>query len=209
LEVPEVTVKKIRDFEQRKKISVLARPQLATVSGEQAQIRTVLEKIYPTEYDRPEVIIMDEGKDNGQRGITVAAPSSFRTREIGTLLNVTPTVLDKGKIISLNIIPEQSEFHGMKPTSVKIPTSPRFRAMHAKGDEAKGVKSEPPSVAGKVEVEQPDFSSANLTTHVIVASGRSIILAASNPPPEQKSIPQDHIIVIMLTATASAPGDAR
>jgi len=114
-EVSEPTLKQIREFERAKKITVIARPQIATVSGSQAQVRLVLEKIYPTEYSQVEV-----SSGSGSTGIIAVAPTSFRTREIGTFLNVTPVVTGDGKSIHVTVIPEVSQFNGMKATSAKI-----------------------------------------------------------------------------------------
>jgi general secretion pathway protein D len=142
----------IKALAQKKSADVLSAPKVTTISGVQAQIRVVQEFIYPTEFSEPQV---------GASGITPSIPSSFRTREVGVVLNVTPTVGADNYTINLTLIPEVSEFLGFldySPGSVTSTTTNNVQ------------------ISTPFRIQQPLFSSRNVTTSVVLWDGQTVVL---------------------------------
>jgi general secretion pathway protein D len=149
----------IKALSQKKSQDVLSAPKVTTISGVQAQIKIVQEFIYPTEYSEPQT---------GNGGITPSIPSAFKTREVGVVLNVTPTVGADNYTINLTLIPEVSEFLGFLDYSPGNVTS----VVNSNG--ATGGGSALQSVPFKIQ--QPLFSSRNLTTSVVLWDGQTVVL---------------------------------
>ncbi len=72
--------------------SVLARP------GSQATVKGVVECIYPTE-------LAVEAVDAGTNAVAAILPCEFQTREVGNILDVTPSLTPDGTRIVLDIVP--------------------------------------------------------------------------------------------------------
>lgn len=156
---PQFTVV-IKALSQKRSSDLLSAPRITTISGSQAQIRIVQEFIYPTEFDPPEVVAAGGGTTGGGAvGITPSNPSAFRTREIGVLLNVTPTVGADGYTINLTVIPEVSEFLGFINYGGPIALSAGNNILTAQND-----------------IRQPLFASRNLTTSVVIWDGQTLVL---------------------------------
>jgi general secretion pathway protein D len=113
----------------------------------------VQEFIYPTEFSTPQAGSL------GSSG-TASIPSAFRTREVGVILNVTPTVGPDGYTINLTLVPEVSEFRGFIDYSPDPTTS-----------SAGGTNS---SVSYKII--QPLFETRNVQTSVVIWDGQTVVL---------------------------------
>jgi general secretion pathway protein D len=139
---------------------VLSAPKVTTISGVQAQIKVVQEFIYPTEYSEPQT---------GNGGITPSIPSSFKTREVGVVLNVTPTVGADNYTINLTLIPEVSEFLGFLDYSPGNVTT-IISSNSTGGGTGNAVQNVP------IVIKQPLFSSRNVTTSVVLWDGQTVVL---------------------------------
>ncbi len=78
-----------RDLHQKDWTDLLSAPRLTTISGQQAQIEVVNEVTYPIEFDIEE-------------GLERAKPTKRERRDVGIILNVTPTASEDGNVISLD-----------------------------------------------------------------------------------------------------------
>jgi general secretion pathway protein D len=143
----------INALNQKKSADVLSAPKVTTISGAQAQIRVVQEFIYPSEYSQPTVA-------NGSVP-TPSIPTAFKTREVGVILNVTPTVGADGYTINLTLVPEVSDFIGMLDYSPGVISSI---------DTNLGIVNVP------YKIWQPLFETRNLTTSVVVWDGQTVVL---------------------------------
>jgi general secretion pathway protein D len=143
----------INALAQRKGSDVLSAPKITTISGAQAQVRVVQEFIYPTEFSTPTA-------GSGGSGGTASIPSAFRTREVGVILNVTPTVGPDGYTINLTLVPEVSEFRGF----IDYSPDPTTTAIG-------GTNS---TVAYKII--QPLFETRNVQTSVVIWDGQTVVL---------------------------------
>ena len=170
--VREDVLRRTRDLVRQKEITVLAQPKVATVSGNTAQIKSVEEFRYATDYSF--VPPFNTNKPATTAEARTLLPGSFETRELGTLLNVTPTLGPDGQTINLTLVPEIST-KGEPPTKVEAATP-----------------------AGKVSVEQPRFRSRQVTTTVQILSGSTILLGVADPIEGED---RDQIVLVLLTAT--------
>jgi len=92
---------------QRSDTDLLSAPKVLTRPGEEAVIKVVTEYIYPTDYD-----VQLQSSSSGSSGssgssqsaiLAVVEPQSFTTREVGVILDVTPTLTDDGNLIDLKL----------------------------------------------------------------------------------------------------------
>lgn len=178
--IKEIILKRIDEFARNGKITELARPKLTTVSSNTAQVKAVKELHYPTEF------IAARGVTDTNRpssigsafvAITPATPGAFETREIGYLLNVTPTLGPDGSTLNITLVPEVSRV-APKPRQYSITTP-----------------------SGKVTVEQPEFSSYQTTTTVQIKSGQTMLLAVMDPVAEDGKLTQNDVVFVLLSAS--------
>jgi type II secretory pathway component GspD/PulD (secretin) len=104
-------------FAQNTKTKTLSAPQVTTLNNQTAAIKVVTEFVYATQYDasvkREDLNGDGDFADlvNGVRETRfVNVPQDFQTRDIGLLLNVTPSVGKNLKSITLVLLPEVSQF---------------------------------------------------------------------------------------------------
>lgn len=115
----------LRGLAQKKGIDLMTCPSVVTRSGQVASIRVVREMLYPTEYEPPEIPnrvgltgIGDNtnGEDAGDGGgifpVTPSHPTAFQKREVGTILEVLPTVSADKRTVDLQLKPELTDFDG-------------------------------------------------------------------------------------------------
>lgn len=191
----------LRRFDElvaQKKATILAQPRLVTITGNQAQVRSVRELIYPTEYGAPSPadsqntdsstatgsnVTVNVTINNGPTGSPNFArrrpaawvPMSFRTREVGTILNATPTVLPDGKRIACTLVPEVSLFAGYE----------QFDGY---------------TEHGKMRVPQPVFYTYNTQTSVVMPSGTTALLAVN----DAEHLPNhDKVLLVTLSLTVT------
>lgn len=79
--------------------------EVKTKPGEEAVIKSVTEYIYPTDYDvqmgEMQPSVSNETAKDRSSGIATVEAQSFTMREVGTILDVTPTLSDDGRVIDL------------------------------------------------------------------------------------------------------------
>ena len=112
---------------QRSDTDLLSAPRVLTRPGEEAVIKVVTEFIYPTDYD---VQLQSSSGSSGYSGgssssmvLAVVEPQSFTMREVGVILDVTPTLTDDGNLIDLKLntqVVDEPEWHNY---GMKIPFS--------------------------------------------------------------------------------------
>ena len=90
-----------RDLVGNKVCRVTTRP------GEEAVFKNVAEYIYPTDYDVQMSSYAPSGSNNwvrtGEYGFATVEPQSFTMREVGSILQVTPTLTDDGQVVDLEM----------------------------------------------------------------------------------------------------------
>ena len=111
---------------QRSDTDLLSAPKVVTKSGENAVIKVVTEYIYPQDYD-----VQLQSSSSGSSGNTgnsqsailaVVEPQNFTMREVGVILDVTPTYSEaNGGTIDLELKPQVVDEPTWKNYGMKIP----------------------------------------------------------------------------------------
>lgn len=147
---PELTVV-LHALDQHGATDLLSAPRVTTRSGVNAQIQVVREIIYPTEFESTQPQFSN---GNGLTQVVtppLVTPGSFETREVGVILNVTPTVGPDGYSIDLVLAPEVSELEGW------INYGSTF------GDFT-------------FNIPQPIFATRRMTTTIVVWDGQTVVM---------------------------------
>lgn len=124
-----------------------------TRSGINAQVKGVEEVIYPTEFEGT----ADKKTPDEFQGLDVV-PTSFETREVGVIQNVTPTVGPDGYTIDLTFVPELCEQLGWDDVGIS--------------------KTQADGKTTAIHLRQPRFHSRNLTTSIVLWDGETIVAGA-------------------------------
>lgn len=140
--------------------NLLSAPKVTTINGQEAVIKVVREYIYPTSYSTT-------AAEYNAAGVKVkestSTPGNFKTRDIGIILRVTPTVGKDKKTINLTLTPEVSELGEWKNYGTTT-----------------------------VPYEQPLFDSRRCTTSLVVNNGDTIVMGGlikENQAKEKNKVP--------------------
>lgn len=131
--------------------------KLITRSGVNAQVQSVSEVIYPTEFRMPAV---SNFTDNMVSPLPV--PDLFETREVGAILNVTSTVGPDKRTIEIVMAPE-------------ITAPPEWQTLSVSGTDAQGKETH-------LSIPEPVFHSRNITTSIVVRDGETVVLGGMENP---------------------------
>ena len=111
---------------QRSDTDLLSAPKVLTRPGEEAVMKVVTEYIYPTDYD-----VQLQSSSSGSSGsygggsqsaiLAVVEPQSFTMREVGVILQVTPTLTDDGNVVDLELNTQVVDEPTWKNYGMKIP----------------------------------------------------------------------------------------
>jgi general secretion pathway protein D len=148
----------IQALSQKGNSDLLSAPRITTRSGVNAQIQVVTEIIYPTEFEVTEPSLQTSNASDGGNNLVTpptVTPGSFQTREVGVILNVTPTVGPDGYTIDLTLAPEVAELVDWLQYGSTI------------------------SAGGQTftfNIPQPVFASRNVTTSIVVWDGQTVVM---------------------------------
>ncbi len=149
----------INALSQKGNADLLSAPRVTTRSGVNAQIQVVNEIIYPTEFDSEVITIRRELEGGGtteERFVTVT-PGTFATREVGVILNVTPTVGPDGYTIDLILAPEVAELVDWI----------QYGSSYGKDAVGDPIFS---------NIPQPTFASRKVSTSIVVWDGQTVVM---------------------------------
>lgn len=149
----------INALSQMGNADLLSAPRVTTRSGVNAQIQIVDEIIYPTEFNTEVTSLQSEteGGATVTERFVVVEPGQFTTREVGVILNVTPTVGPDGYTIDLTLSPEVAELIDWIQYGSEY------------GQRADGTPI-------RANIIQPTFSSRNVTTSIVVWDGQTVVM---------------------------------
>ena len=111
---------------QRSDTDLLSAPKVLTRPGEEAVMKVVTEYIYPTDYD-VQLQSSSSSSGGGYGGgsqsaiLAVVEPQSFTMREVGVILQVTPTLTDDGNVVDLELNTQVVDEPTWKNYGMKIP----------------------------------------------------------------------------------------
>jgi len=111
---------------QRSDTDLLSAPKVLTRPGEEAVMKVVTEFIYPTDYD-----VQLQSSSSGSSGsygggsqsaiLAVVEPQSFTMREVGVILQVTPSLTDDGNVVDLELNTQVVDEPTWKNYGMRIP----------------------------------------------------------------------------------------
>ncbi len=128
-----------------------------TQSGQKSVTELSDEIRFPTEFNPPQIApgwtAAATGKAKADLMNFEAVPSSFEVRNTGVMLEIDPTVLEEGKVIQVDVVPQHVSLKGFHQVTLKKP--------------AKGIQ---------VVLEQPQFEVAKTATSLRLHNGERVVL---------------------------------
>ncbi len=109
---------------QRSDTDLLSAPKIVTSNGQQATIKVVTEFLYPKDYD---VQLQSSSSGGGYNSssqssiLAIVEPQNFEMREVGVILDVTPSYIQSGNVIELELKPQVVDEPTWKNYGMKIP----------------------------------------------------------------------------------------
>lgn len=162
------------DIELRKQVGQLVKDGKASIvetmlctarSGQKAVTESIEEFIYPTEYE-PAKLPKTASEEKEEEGTTKAprrnfaigpTPTAFDTRNLGSTLEIEPTLSEGSKIIDLRFIPEITYHTGNEIWA-------EWKGEH-----------------GNSPIQMPKFYSLRLNTSATLVDGQPMLVAALSP----------------------------
>jgi general secretion pathway protein D len=156
----------MRGLDQKASVDIMSQPSTITRSGQQASISIVREFIYPTEYDPPQIpSSVNTNGGGGSAPVTPANPTSFEKKDVGVILEVTPTADADKRFVDISLNPSFTNFDGFVNYGTPI----------------KSIQKNLLGVSETVEVTKnailmPVFSVQRLNTQLTVLDGSTIVI---------------------------------
>ena len=134
--------------------ATLTAPKVSVLSGESAALR--VQKIfgYPSDIE----IDTTEVGEQGNVAFTINYEESWVTT--GSILNITPTIMQDKKHVMLNIVAELQDFLGFRPLIINL------------GLFGEGV----PGAGGNLVIDFPETEVSRVQTRVVVPDGGTLLL---------------------------------
>ena len=145
---------------------LLSAPKVVAQTGAQATIKSVVEYIYPTEYDVQMLESNNNNNDSSTYTGAVVEPQNFQTREVGVILQVTPRVSSDGSRISLD----------MTPSVVSIPTWKNYGSTYPVYGDQNLITGQRQVEYVQLNMEQPFFPVRSLATSVDIYNGSTVVM---------------------------------
>jgi len=105
----------VRALSQKQGSDLLSAPKVTVLSGHAASITVARQLRYPRQYGQIQSQVgQTGGESSGSAGVTITAgtPQDFTTENVGVELEVTPTVEEDARSITLDLHPVVTEFEG-------------------------------------------------------------------------------------------------
>lgn len=142
-------------LEQRSGSNLLSAPKVTTRTGSNAEIKVVRELIYPTDYEiTPAQTLGTTGAQSFSPAFVT--PTGFEERDLGVILNVTPTVGPDNYTIDLIMLPQVTELYEWINYGSKI------------SDGRGGLVD--------MDLQQPIFHSRTITTSISIWDGQTVVM---------------------------------
>lgn len=151
---PQVTMI-LHALEQRSGSNLLSAPKVTTRTGSNAEIKVVRELIYPTDYEiTPAQTLGTTGAQSFSPAFVT--PTGFEERDLGVILNVTPTVGPDNYTIDLIMMPQVTELYEWINYGTKM------------SDGRGGLVD--------MDLHQPIFHSRTITTSISIWDGQTVVM---------------------------------
>jgi len=159
----------LRALNQSKGVDLVSAPKVTTKSGQRATIEIVREFRYPSEYDLPQV---QASTGTAFTPVVPTTPTAFEMKPTGITLEVEPTVGPDGYTIDLVLAPRVVEFDGF--INYGSPINASVAGVITLVPLVLGPGTE--IVATQNVINQPVFSTREVTTQVSVHDGQTVVL---------------------------------
>jgi general secretion pathway protein D len=173
----------MRAISNKKGVDIMTAASTVTRNGQQSSVRNVREMMYPQSYEPPELpnSVGDNGNDQFGGGlniggqtpmaITPSHPTDFTMREVGVILEVTPTADADNRFVDVALNPLVTEFEGFV----------NFGSPINEPSVSSGIGQLNPLRSPAVEISpnrilMPVFSKHSIASSVHVADGATIVL---------------------------------
>jgi general secretion pathway protein D len=163
----------IRALSQSKGVDLVSSPKVTTKSGQRATIQIVREFRYPTEYDLPQV---SASTGSTFQPVIPTTPTALDTKPVGITLEVEPTVGPDGFTIDLTLSPRVVEFDGFINYGSPISASVAAVLTTTTTPIVSFLSPTYTFVATENIINQPVFSTREVTTDVTVYDGQTVVL---------------------------------
>ena len=162
-----VTIASLQALRHDGKSRLIAAPQVVTVNGSEGHFKSVREYVYPTGFTANHSV--PAGTTNGMKVVgMVVEPSSFETREVGSILTVIPEVNPEGTRVMLSLSPEWVD-------------DPVWRNYGNEYQDSNGLVQ-------TARMEQPLFFTHRANAQVELADGEMVLLGGGGSTPDGKSL---------------------
>jgi len=150
-------------LEQHTGADLMSAPKVTVLSGKTARITVAQVLRYPEAFGDIQSAVGTAGADakNSSAGVTITAgtPKDFAEKNVGVEMEVTPTVENGGKDVSLKLEPRVTEFEGFVEYG--------GRSVAISGDTTVDVPS---------GFFQPIFSTREIPTEVTICDGSTVVM---------------------------------
>lgn len=159
--------KKIAELIEAGKAEIIETQMVIARSGEKATSESIREYIYPTEYEPPELpstVKIEKGAEDtiSKKDLaTPPTPTAFEARNVGSILEVEPTISEDSRYIDLRLAPE-IVYH------VENHKWATWKDKH-----------------GETDIKMPIFYSLRVTTALVMANKQPVLVAALSPKNDQ------------------------
>lgn len=157
----------LRALNQSKGVDLVSAPKVTTKSGQRATIEIVREFRYPSEYDLPQVSA--SSGTTQFTPVTPTTPTAFEMKPTGITLEVEPTVGPDGYTIELVLAPRVIEFDGFINYGSPINANIQYYELGV-------LLAQRTIVVTDNVINQPVFSTREVTTQVSVYDGQTVVL---------------------------------
>lgn len=161
----------LRALDQQKGVDLVSAPKITTKSGQRATIEITREFRYPSEYDLPQIT---STAGSSFQPATPTTPTAFEMRPVGITLEVEPTVGPDGYTIDLVLAPRIVEFDGFINYGSPINANVTYNQVGSLGALLPPVTSN--ILVTENVINQPVFSTREVTTQVSVYDGQTVVL---------------------------------
>jgi general secretion pathway protein D len=162
----------MRGLAQKKGSDLMTAPSVTARSGQKATIEVIREFIYPTEFEPPEVGVVNNNNNGGGGGggggggntpVVPATPTAWETRNTGVTLEIEPTIGENDFVIDIRFLPQIVEFEGF----VNYGSPILAPSVDADGNPVTLVVTEN-------RIEQPVFSKRSVDTSLTIYDGYTV-----------------------------------
>jgi general secretion pathway protein D len=158
----------LRALSQKKGIDLVSAPRVTSKSGQRALIEIIRDFRYPTEFEPPQV----SGTNGSQYTPVVPnTPAGWETKHTGITLEVEPTVGPDNYTIELVLAPRVIEFEGFINYGNPINATVQYVDPLAIIPRPSGTFEATPNT-----MNQPVFSTREVTTQVSIYDGQTVVL---------------------------------